>query len=235
MKFVRVLAVLSLFGALAQAQSLPERVPSLIETHFNQVYVPEGFDDNDNVQIFGVGVYPTACYRNAETTVNVDEVNKTITIVPTAFYYNGICLQVLLPFERVIDVGILKAGVYSIFQNNSQTVLGQVNVRHALQAEPDDELYAPVSQVFVRTVNGMSQITITGEMPSGCMALKEIRVDVQKDVIVLLPIVEMKIAGCKKEKYSFESTKSVSIKPGQYMMHVRSMNGKSINNRIDVL
>lgn len=234
MQLIRFLPILLLIASISGAQPLEQKSPTQVMTQFSRLYIPEGFDDNDNIQILGAGMYPTTCYRNAETTVSVDEAQKRIQLNPTALYYSGICLQVLLPFERVLDLGLLKAGTYSIFQNDNPNSIGQINVRHALNSEPDDESYAPVSQVFVQSKNAKTQVLITGEMPTSCMKLKEIRVDVQNDVIVLLPIIEMKSQPCTPGKYAFESAKDLNVKPGRYLIHVRSMNGKSINNLVEI-
>ena len=66
--------------------------------------MPDGFVSNDTAQIVGEGMFSNSCYRHAETTVRVDHVNKTIHVGPVAYKYNGYCLQVILPFDRVVDV-----------------------------------------------------------------------------------------------------------------------------------
>ncbi len=84
---------------------------------FQKIYVPSGFDSNDHVQIVGEGMFRNTCYRPAPSSVRVVEATKTIYIGPIAYEYAGLCLQVVLPFERTIDVGILKAGLWKIARN----------------------------------------------------------------------------------------------------------------------
>ena len=116
-------AIVSLAASFAQAKT-----PSKVGVSFNKVYVPEGFDSNDTVQFVGEGLFANSCYRPAETRVTVDHAAKTITVGPVAYMYQVLCLQVILPFERVIDVGVLHEGEYTIRRENETESLGEFSV-----------------------------------------------------------------------------------------------------------
>src|SRR5690606_29287612 len=109
-----------------------------------------GFDSNDHVQFVGEGLFRNTCYRPATPFAMVDHDRKQIRVGPVAYEYNGLCMQVILPFERVIDVGILKPGAYEVIQEPDGRLLGTIPVKVARSADPDDHLYAPVSQAFFR-------------------------------------------------------------------------------------
>jgi hypothetical protein len=222
---------LALFGA-AQAQSNPKIVP----VSFGKMYVPQGYDSNDNVQLVGTGVYPNSCYRNADTKVVVDHKKKTVRLQPMSYHYEGMCLQVILPFDRVVDLGILKNGDYKILQGDSEFVIGSVGVAPTVTKNPDDYLYAPISQAYIQNENGVTKLLLSGEFPTSCMQLKEVRSQVANEVLVVQPISEtVADTVCTPGQYHFEVKADVAaMKPGRYLLHVRSMNGKSVNNFFEV-
>lgn len=224
-------ALISLVSFNAVADS-----PSRVGVSFNRVYVPEGFDSNDNVQFVGEGFFANSCYRPAQTTVKVDEKAKTITVSPVAYEYEGLCLQVILPFDRVVDLGPLPAGDYTIVREKSNEELGQVNVAQATTRSADDFLYAPVEQAYLHQKNGKKTVYLTGQFPISCMKLQEVKAEISNDVIVLQPIVEMgEYTKCTHGKFPFEAAVDVSsATKGRYLIHVRSMNGKAINSLVDI-
>lgn len=221
--------------SMAAQPSLVRAEPVLTPATFNTVYSPGGFDSNDIVQIVGEGMFRNTCYRPALTTVAVDHEKKTIRLGPVAYEYPGLCLQVVLPFERVIDVGILKPGTYKITQDSGET-LGSVKVAQAKTLEPDDFMYAPISQAFFKQKGLKSEVMLTGDFPSSCMSLKEVRVAIEEKAIVLQPIAGVEERGdCKAGAFPFHKLVEIDlVPPGRYLLHVRSMNSKAINTLVTV-
>lgn len=229
------LIVLAAFFSLISFNAHAES-PGRVGVNFNRVYVPEGFDSNDNVQFVGEGLFANSCYRPAQTKVTVDDTTKTITVSPAAYEYEGLCLQVILPFDRVVDVGILKGGDYTILRANSNEELGELHVNQATTRSADDFLYAPVEQAYLHQKNGKKTIYLTGQFPMDCMKLQEVKATINKDVIVLQPIAAMNEgASCKQGQFPFEASVDVSTaSKGRYLIHVRSMNGKAVNSLVDI-
>ena len=212
--------------------------PKLVPVAYEKVYIPIGFDNNDNVQIVATGEFAHACYRQAETKVTIDSAKKVITLEPAAYLYNGLCIQVVLPFERVINLGVLPSvGTYKIVQRANSKVMGQLSVKQALRSEPDDYLYAPITQAYLHGEGARSEIRLNGYFPSTCMSMDQVKVDIQPEVIVVQPIAKMdNRADCKAAHTPFEQVIPVDIqKQGKYLLHVRSMNGNAINQLVDVL
>lgn len=231
MKVIRTLLVscaLSL-AAVAHGQVMKPAV-------FNTVYVPGGFDSNDNVQIVGEGMFRNTCYRPAPTTVKVDHEKKVITLGPVAYEYSGLCLQVVLQFDRVVDVGILEPGTYTILHEGGGNLLGTVSIAQAKKDTPDEFLYAPISQAFFKQDGLTSEIIITGDFPSSCMSLDNVKVTLEPKVIVLQPIAALADrTDCVAGKFPFSKVVKVDLIPkGRYLLHVRSMNAKAINTLVDV-
>lgn len=226
------------FPTLAHADdnTIGKTAPSKVSTAFSAVYAPVGFDSNDNVQIVGEGMFANTCYRPADTGVQVDQEKKTIMLTPMAYHYDGVCLQVLIPFERVVDLGILRPGHYTVYQNGKTTPLEVIRVERARTRNPDDFLYAPISQAFYRQSGASVEITLTGQLLSDCMHLDEVKVGVQPRVIVLQPLASMENRGhCSSDNVPFSKTITIgNVKKGRYLVHVRSMNAKAVNTVIDV-
>ena len=223
----------SAFGKLsaASAQTDPIRVAAA----YSKIYVPDGYDSNDLVQVVGEGLFRNTCYRHAETLVSVDEASKTILVGPVAYEYKGYCIQVVLPFQRVMDVGILKPGKWTVKQDGGAN-LAEFTVVSAKTDSADDYLYAPVSQAFFRQIRGASQVIVSGEFSSDCMSLDSEKVTIQSDVIVVQPIAKMDArANCVSGKFPF--SKSIfmpSLKAGRFLLHTRSTGGNALNSLVDV-
>ncbi len=208
--------------------------PSEVGATFSKIYVPVGFDSNDHFQFVGEGMFNNSCYRPAATTVSVDAKTKTIKVGPVAYEYKGLCLQVILPFQRVVDVGILSEGAWQIVTTDGKQ-LGQVNIKPALVADADDYLYAPISQAYVRQDKGTESLILNGMFPTACMSMQDVKVSMNDDVIVVQPIAQMAKAKCDEKPQSFTQIVPLpALKAGRYLLHVRSMNGNAINTLFDI-
>ena len=234
-------AAICIWSAVALADVFPTPVqvsvtPTKAAVSFDKIFVPRGFDSNDNVEVVGVGNFAHSCYHIAPADVAVDQQAHTISLSPVAYRIGGMCLQVQLPFARVVEVGILNPGHYQIIQSADHKDLGSLDVELAKGGAVDNFLYAPISQAFYTQENGASQVRLTGYFPNSCMRMKEVRSTVSADTIVILPIVEMNDNGnCLAQPTAFKAVTNLSkLKLGRYLLHVRSMNGHSINEIIDV-
>lgn len=227
--FISTLAVL-VTAVTANAE------PTKVAAAYNKVYAPGGYDSNDHIQIVGEGMFRNTCYRPASTTVRVDAENKKVFVGPAAYEYPGFCLQVVLPFERVIDVGLLKPGTWEVVQETNNTKLGLLNVKPAVTESPDDFTYAPVNQAFFRQKGLVSEIDLTGEFSSDCMTLDEVKVSVEQEAIVIQPIAKFEEnRDCTNGRFPFSQTVKVDLVPkGRYLLHVRSMNANAVNALVNV-
>lgn len=232
--FFNALSIVSLVAVagIANAQIEPTKVGSA----YSHMYSPGGFDSNDHVQIVGEGIFRNTCYRPAQTKVRVDETARQIIVGPAAYEYQGLCLQVILPYNRVIDVGLLKPGKWEVLQGPQAERLGEINVRAAITDSADDFLYAPVSQAFFQQKGTGAEVLIAGEFSNSCMTLDNVQVTIEPEVLVLQPIAKMASTGaCKDGQFPFNKKVSVKILPaGRYLLHVRSMNGNAVNTLVDM-
>jgi hypothetical protein len=224
-------ALLATVSINAFAQFEPSQQPA----NFSKIYVPVGFDSNDHVQIVGEGIFENGCYRPAPTVVNIDQANKVINLGPVAYKYGGFCAQVILPFERTIDIGVLKIGNWKITQGSDPKVIAEIPVKPALALAPDDFLYAPVEQAFIRQSGTRTMIFMTGEFQNSCMSIEKIDVSTSNNTIVVQPIAQMGATDCKEGKFAFQkAVRLPALSEGRYLLHVRSLNGNAVNNLVNI-
>ncbi|MCM2280882.1 MAG: hypothetical protein NDI61_03445 [Bdellovibrionaceae bacterium] len=227
-----IMATLFLGVATAQAQN-----PVLVSAKFDMGFMPNGFDTNDQVQFAAEGLLSDSCHKPAPPVLDVDLTAQRIHVAPKALRYAGPCLDVITPYNQVIDVGLLPEGLYTVFAGSSRRVLGRIPVRRAMSAAPDDHLYAPVSQAFYRKNTAFHSVILTGEFTNSCIGFKENRVTVNQNVITVQPITEFQgTTNCRTGVFPFQ--KAVRLPPlplGRYLLHVRSLNATAVNSIITVL
>ena len=228
--FAFLLANLTAISVLADVQK-PAKVPVM----FKKVYVPYGFDNNDNVQIAAEGKFPNSCFKIAAPEIHIDEERKVITLDAKAYQYRGVCMQVQIPFQQVIDLGIIEnAGLYSIKSSSGQH-LGEVKVAQSRNSEPDDYFYAPVQRVSFEDEKE-NKVSLRIEFPMSCLRVEEVRVSKRNEVIVIKPIVKLdREFGCAMGYYPV--TKIVDLgaaERGRFLLHVRSSGSQAHNQFIAI-
>ncbi len=219
--------------------------PVLVEVPIQKSFVPMGFDSNDRVQLAIGGELRNSCYKIASNSVVVDPDQKIITVKQQAYVYLGFCLMMIVPYSEVVTLGIVdKPGDYQIRDASSGKTIGKIKIDLARTLEQDEFLYAPVSDaVLVKDEAHESEespernkIVLTGTFVDACTQLKEVRVSQNENTIVVQPIavVNQQMGDCKTEKINF--SKTVVLDPklrGDYLLHVRALNGAAINKVID--
>lgn len=232
------LFILGLLAMLGTTQiSKADFQPTTVNVGLDKAFAPIGFDDNDRVQIAVEGSFANTCYRMGPHAVRVDDANHTITIQQQAYLYGGICLQMIVPFETFIDVGLLKEGTYTIVDNQTKKELGKLPVLRSSNAGPDDFLYAPVTDAYIVNdhMNKKNSIVLSGTFSDRCSEIQEVRVLYQESVLVVQPIMKRTETACEPKKTRFvkvvELDKDVH---GMYLLHVRSLNGQAINRMVDL-
>ena len=85
------------------------------------VFVPGGFDSNSDAYVVVNGVFPNGCYRwSRSDTTRLD--NYTHEVRSMATVTQGMCIMVLVPFQKDIRLGKLAAGKHTLrFVNGDGT------------------------------------------------------------------------------------------------------------------
>lgn len=207
----------------------------------------QGFDDNDNVQVVLYGYLPNACYTLNESKVEKLADDKHFRIHQYATRDNqGVCaqdstlpvhMQMRVPFTQEVNLGSLEMGEYRFesYREDGSIQSRILNVGKAKAPTIDSLPYAAVSNATVADVFLGQQnvdVVISGIFNSTCTELdSDVKLDDQGDVVVVMPTVKVNPDDvCAQVLRPFARTINLGKKaPGNYLIHVRSMNGKAIN------
>lgn len=225
-------ALICFLGIAAWSQTAPQLKLSTLDAG----YIPNGFDSNDQVQFVIEGNYPDTCSKSAGTRFSVNAKTKTILVSSYEYRYSGACLDVVVPHNEVVNVGIVQPGRYQVMQAGGR-LLGYLNVNLATSAAADEYLYAPISQAYIKKVNGRLALTLSGVFTNSCMKIQKIISHVQNNVVTVQPLALLlpTATNCIHGRFPFEETTYLSAgKSGRYLLHVRSLNGEAINSLFDL-
>ena len=108
------------FGAFAtQTQESIE-----VQIGINDVFVPGGFDAESDVYVVASGVFPNSCYSFKEAVVSQDKDTNIFSVNTMATVDQGMCLMVLVPFQKEVSLGVLGSGNHTIhFMSGDGTYL----------------------------------------------------------------------------------------------------------------
>lgn len=216
--------------------------PQVVALNPEYVFIPTGFDNNDNSQIVLFGYLPNTCYRTGGTLSKIDEKLKKIYITHSAYLYSDeICLEVAVPYVQTIDLGILSEGHYEILLKNGNGQFqpqGEMIIHESKIAAADDHLYAPIEDAYVERLPGQTPILVLkGTFPNQCFSMNTVEtIYTAHNIIEILPIINVHTGGpCPQSEQPF-IVKVPLDRPGQgkTLIHIRSLNGQSVNKVIDL-
>jgi len=231
--FCAVLAALPLFAD----STVPPPEAAMVE----KLFVPQGYDDNDMIEVVVSGTFSDSCHQVGEAITRVDEKARTVTIMQLAYREPGImCLQMISPYTHTVRIGHLNQGPYTFKIANNPSVTRVLNVKHAEVSTTDDFLYPPVDFAEVTPApDGKKVLVVKGRYPlmkTGCMKTQNAIIDFQsQDTLVVQPkatIVENAPEGCDSQ---FENRYELPYDmTGKVLIHVRALNGQSYN-RVEIV
>jgi hypothetical protein len=118
--------------------------------------------------------------------------------------------------------------------NESENVTDQFQVEEASNSGPDDFLYAPIDNAAVENdLSANEEIAILyGRFTDSCMVFKDIKVINSGKTLQVLPVIEVENRPvCQDGIFPFKRSIVLpkGMKKGRHLLHVRSLNGKSVN------
>lgn len=235
------LAVGGLAGsAAAYAEQPNPLLPVVVKIKPEHVFIPPGFDSNDNSQLVVTGDLQDTCYKQGRTTARVDETAKKIFVTQEAFKYNSAwCADLPANYVQTVDLGVVKEGKYEVVVNdgNDKPVgMGLMSIAAATSPEPDTNTYAPIEEVSISNADGKRELTLRGTLQSRCTKLDEVKI-LQRTpgVIEVLPITDLKPGvRCIRELSDFEKTVALPEIKGPTLVHIRSLAGGSVNRVLNL-
>ena len=121
MKAILLSAVLVLVGGMANASEPTEKVVSV---NVHEAFFPGNFDATSDVYVVVSGMFPNSCYRWSDASVNHDKARNIHEVHSTAIVNQGMCLMVLVPFQKEVRLGVLGRGEHKVrFMNGDGTYL----------------------------------------------------------------------------------------------------------------
>lgn len=195
-----------------------------------KMYVPEGFDDNDQIEVTVVGTLPNSCYRNPSFEVDSKDGNFKVRLYAEYYELKEGCRDIQLAYVDTIKFGTMNAGEYKIqLINKKATDERKLVIKTASSELVDDFLYGNVSGVAedddTRTVE------LVGMNPVSCLKFSHMATEIQKAMIIIRPhFVEE--GSCVKKPTPFKIKYEVPFLEGHpkgILLHVRVMNGRSFN------
>lgn len=202
---------------------------SKVQLMSGRLYIPEGYDTNDMVEVTVIASLPDTCHRNP--TYEVVRNDKTFNISLHAHYVaDNNCKKISIPYQANINLGLLEAGTYNVqlrgASKNTNSKLSIIEARSALQ---DDFKYGNVMNILED--EDSREIELSGINPSKCLVFEQLETEIQKDVIVIRP--HFREEGvCKDEPSPFTIKYEVPFLRNQsrgILLHVRIMGGRSLS------
>ncbi len=243
MKTKQVLISLGLvLSATAYAQ---DDKPAVSDAPVEAIFIPSGFDDNDNVEVVIHGTFPDGCHKVESAKANVDKVKRRITITARSVVDSDeYCVQSLTPYIQPVSLGKLEEGSYQVVAASNPEVMESLAVDRRKTESPDDYLFAPVenASIDVNRETGKQSLKLQGHFPYyfvGCMVIRDVRVVRDPvDVLVVHPIAELvntDVCATQPADHAFEYTVGLQ-EPfhGEGLLHVRTLHGSSLNRFLNI-
>ena len=228
MKKMMMITSLLFLASTASAKGVKENL-SLVQVPVEHAYLPAGFDSNDNVEVVVEGYLPNLCYKSPRTNIEYKGSEIHIELLALKNETPGYaCAEMVVPFVQVAGLGVLDKGDYQIFVNGKN--MNKMHVQESTSSAIDDYIYANVE--YVETKSGVNHVSIKGHNPSDCFVFDRFEVfDNGRDVYSVLPIMEQVSDFCpmKMVPFSFEFEVPSNLKNNKVLLHVRAMNGDSVN------
>lgn len=251
MRHFTLVTMIAVTGTLLQGTPARAEQGTLTEVGIARVFIPpHGYDDNDNVLATLEVTLPDPCYLLRDARITRKGGSKFEVRAYANRRTDGACgtgdLIGASNEPQDIQLGVLEEGDYEI---NYKTEAGHSNqtlfhVDKARVATLDNFNYASVTDVVVEDLQWDTQdvtVTLSGFTSSRCFEVSSEKLQVIRDgdTVVLLPILSNRSEsiGCIESGPKVPFTKKVVLgqfSAGEYLIHVRSRNGKAVNRILDV-
>ncbi len=235
----------------------------IVEVPVERVFLPaKGFDDNDTVELVVDGNLPNSCYSLEKQKVQIFEAEKIIRVRQFAVKRTeGKCAgreerqspqqATPVPFTDVVTLGRLAAAAeYKIeyFPTLAQSKFRSFEVQvaptlpNSTSYPEDSEPYAMITQIRVEDIVQAGSdviVELQGVLNNSCYHLNEASLTpkILNDVLVIQPTVTVdQDAICLMVLTPFKKPVRVgALDANRYLLHVRSMQGKSKNQVFSVV
>jgi len=240
-----IVACIAAITAAGGARGVETFIPT--EVPLQKVFVPtSGYDDNDRVEIVVKGVLPNPCFTLGKTVAEPIPGTNQFKIHQHAWMTlmgpcTGEIMNDPIPYTSVAEVGILPVASYSVTFNagTQKPGLATFQVDKAMSADVDNFRYAALQTVDIKEITWEEDdviATLNGVFSSKCQSLEKTVVEIQGDLIVVMPkLITREDPNCEKRMIPFSEKLNLGpLKMGSYLIHARSRGGKAIYRPFEV-
>ncbi len=229
------ITLLSLLSAPLYAQT------QVIDAPVDHLFVPAGFDNNDNIELVVTGEFPNPCFKRNDVKVEVND--DIIDIKVTAVVSDDkstMCAAMIVPFKENILVGNLQGGDYKIVVNRNTPfeLKNKMHVAEATSQNQDDHLYAMVNHIDLGFTGGTTgSAFLVGWRTSDCLELDRVEyLSNGSDTLSVMPIMKKVREFCPMKmtrlyvpiKYNPEE-----FTHSKLLIMSRTLEGRSVNNLVN--
>lgn len=213
-------------------------LPILKNIPVKHIYIPKGFDSNDNVEVVVTGTLPNLCHKAPQ--VEIKKTEHDISVSLKTLYYsksNPYCPEMAVPFSKVISLGSFKPGIYEIIVNKDSDFekLENLMVRSPKSDSIDEYQYAYVDTIKKNL--DKKTVTLSGYNPSDCFEISKVDyLSNEQDTYSILPRMKQISDFCPMKLTPFSITWKIPkerLDSKKVLLHVRTLNGNSLNKIIN--
>jgi hypothetical protein len=228
---VGIFGVVGAVGFATQTQAA-----ELYEVQAEYLFVPNGFDDNDQAEVVLDGWLQTSCDKIAKPKVKFMLEQNLIQVQAMAKRGHYLCAPVMSRYTVVVPLGRLPYGVYKV-ETNRGLMVESMLVEESSSSGPDEFIYAKVDEAFVDyapefDAAGRWSVVISGNFRSSCEKMDKILLTQQDRSFQVQPIIKEEGEVCVDILEPYVARvflEDDDVLEGRYLAHVRSFGGKSLN------
>jgi hypothetical protein len=195
----------------------------------HKAFIPNGFDTNDRIELMVKGTLPHTGFKLGPIRIEISPTEKSIRLTQPATEVAKTAVfapkagEPSLEFASVVKLPQpLSAGEYKLFDTQTGSTLGYVRVSRALERdEVDGVMLAPIREMEIqRNQDGRTALLLSAFLRKGESVSP--RLLIQKNVIIVLPIMERKEGPETEPRLTHLSVELPQHLDGEYLVHVRS-------------
>lgn len=218
------------------------QTPQVVEAPVDHIFVPNGFDNNDNIELVVTGKFPNPCYTKNKVDVKVrgDIITLKVTSLRQSEERLARCEPMKVPFSEVVTVGNLQGGSYRVIVNQGGRfeLRDELDVEMSTSTSVDENLYALVDHVELGFTGGLSgDAVLVARTVSTCLKLDRVEyLSNSKDTLSVLPIMKKISQDCPERKSRLQIPIKFNLKKfahDKVLLFVRSIEGKSVHKLIE--
>lgn len=232
MRFLNSANALAFMVAFCAAITGYSAEQEIVSINLEKVFVPKGFDSNDNIEIVVTGELLNTCYVRPYGEVKIEGNRVSIEMKATKLVGpDTACIWAVVPYLVSVPLGQLPQGRYEILVNlgaASQTSL--LNVDQPNSQSINNFTYANVTKI--EKAPQPREIVIEGVHPSSCMEIERVDIVINEnnDTYSVLPIIKQAQPICDRMVKPFSHKVALpATHQDMALVHVRKLDGTAIN------